>query len=407
MIPKKYSIFIQTDKPVYNPGDELLYRVLVLDSDLKPYRAENITIDIVDAEGNSMLSTEAGPDIKIGDKPIEEPVTAPSVFKTHKHDNSEEDDDDWESPSRKKRSTAKVKTYASIQRSNGKIFDGLYAYHYNIIDEANSGIWSLKVTIDNETDFAANKSFEVKEYILPRFQVIIETNREASETDSEIVLTVHANYTFGELVGGEVTVTPTVVDLKHKHLARKKAAKSAKADFYAPFKFQMKEELNIINAIRPYEVTFDVEFVEGLTGQKLSSSAKVRVYKSAQYFIDIKRERKSFKPGFPYSFSVDVKNFDGQPAMSQLLDLRVDIKYLLKTRRCKPIDPKIHLSEQSFFRVKQLDKGLADFTIDVPDTATAITITASFNDSKSLINVLRHQGETDEYLIIQANKTTG
>ena len=37
VVPKKYSVFIQTDKEVYKPGDEVLYRILILDSDIKPY----------------------------------------------------------------------------------------------------------------------------------------------------------------------------------------------------------------------------------------------------------------------------------------------------------------------------------------------------------------------------------
>lgn len=33
---KSYSVFIQTDKSVYNPGDKVLFRVIALNSQLKP-----------------------------------------------------------------------------------------------------------------------------------------------------------------------------------------------------------------------------------------------------------------------------------------------------------------------------------------------------------------------------------
>lgn len=409
MIPKKYSVFVQTDKPVYNPGDELLYRVLVLDSDLKPYHANVVKIEIYDGLGNFLPPEEATTKFKLsasifkkdGDDPDE---TDDDVFRDDETDSAEdEDNDSGDSPERSKRNAEKSKTSKTIQRDNGKIFDGLYSYHYNISDEANAGNWSLKVIVDNENVFATTKYFEVKEFILPRFEVIVETNREASETDSEILLSVYANYTFNEMVTGEVTVTPTVIDPKYRHLAQKKASKTAAANFHAAFTFQMREELNIINAIRPYEVTFDVEFVETLTGQKMKSEATVRVYKSTQYFIDIVRGRESFKPGFPFSFGVFVKDFNGKPARSQIVDLRVDIKYLLKARRCDKVPPEKLTGEETFFRVKQLDDdGFADFTLDVPPTATSITIAASYNQSKALINVVRHLGQTDEYLIIEA-----
>ena len=50
VIPKKYSVFIQTDKAVYKPGDEVLYRILILDPDRKPYHGECINV-IYDAKG--------------------------------------------------------------------------------------------------------------------------------------------------------------------------------------------------------------------------------------------------------------------------------------------------------------------------------------------------------------------
>lgn len=404
VIPKKYSIFIQTDKPVYNPGDELLYRVLVLDSDLKPYRAKEVKIEIYDGQGNFLPPEEPETKFQLSAskfKKLEaEPVdNGDGVFDDEKTE-SEEADASGESHERSKRN-AESNAKKPIQRDNGKIFDGLYAYHYNISDEANQGIWSLKVMIDNETDFVTTKHFEVKEFILPRFEVIVETNREASETDSEIRLSVYANYTFNEMVTGEVTVTPTVTDPEHRDKAKKKAPKKATANFHADFRFQMREELNIINAIRPYEVTFDVEFMETLTGQKMKSNATVRVYKSSQYFIEIVRGRESFKPGFPFSFGVFVTDFNGRPASSQIVDLRVDIKYLLKARRCDNVPKEKLEGEETFFRVKQLENGFADFTLDVPPTATSITIEASYNQSKGLINVVRHQGQTDEYLIIE------
>ena len=59
VIPKKYSVFIQTDKGVYKPGDEVLYRILILDLDSKPYDGECIHA-IYDAKGKLNKSNGMG-----------------------------------------------------------------------------------------------------------------------------------------------------------------------------------------------------------------------------------------------------------------------------------------------------------------------------------------------------------
>lgn len=54
--PKTMSVFIQTDKPVYNPGDEVRFRVVVVDADTKP--VVNISdglIQLADARGNAIM----------------------------------------------------------------------------------------------------------------------------------------------------------------------------------------------------------------------------------------------------------------------------------------------------------------------------------------------------------------
>lgn len=45
--------------------------------------------------------------------------------------------------------------------------------------------------------------------------------------------------------------------------------------------------------------------------------------------------------------------------------------------------------------------GKVEFSLDVPDTATAITLTATYFDTESVINILRLPGETGEYMEIK------
>ncbi len=55
------GLFIETDKPIYKPGQELHIRVLLLDVDLKPVSA-NVNVEVLDAKGNKVFRQETGTD---------------------------------------------------------------------------------------------------------------------------------------------------------------------------------------------------------------------------------------------------------------------------------------------------------------------------------------------------------
>lgn len=401
LIPKKYSVFVQTDKPVYNPGNEMLYRILVLDSELKPYKVRDIKIKIFDGKGNLLIFPKPKNDDDEDNVP--ETVTE-SVFE------SDEDFEPVHKTSRRPGNSNGETPNRLIHRNDSRIFDGLYSYHYNINDEVNVGNWSLKVVIDDEDDFATTKYFEVREYILPRFEVIVKTKHDVQTSDEEIALKVYANYTFGELASGDVKVKASVYDLTSPSVAQKNITRNAVASdakFEVDFKFNIKDELGIYNSIRPYGVTFNVEFTERLTGQTMTAEAKVRVYKNSVYFLDIVREEALFKPGFNYTVAVTVESFDHQPITSQTNEVKLEVKYLLKSRVCLKVPPEQLEGEQTINRAKRPTNGRAEFKLDVPDTATAIILTATYKDSSKVVNVKRHQGDRDEYIQLEAKKKLG
>lgn len=53
--PKTMSVFLQTDKPVYNPGDILKFRVVVVDVDTRPVTSiKTVAVSLEDSEENSI-----------------------------------------------------------------------------------------------------------------------------------------------------------------------------------------------------------------------------------------------------------------------------------------------------------------------------------------------------------------
>lgn len=53
---KHFSIFIQTDKPIYKPGDLVNFRVFAVDSETRPYDVPKSTITIYDSGDTKIKS---------------------------------------------------------------------------------------------------------------------------------------------------------------------------------------------------------------------------------------------------------------------------------------------------------------------------------------------------------------
>lgn len=383
-------MFIQTDKPVYKPGDDILYRILVLDQDLLPFEVTSLKHQIFDGKGNFLPT--------IVEKPAKKKVKSLKPEKIpmfHKKKSSNDDEQEAETGG------GDDKRKHLVEKGTGKISKGIYSYFHPVIDEPVFGNWSIKVTVNDEESFATTKFFEVKDYILPRYEVVIETAHDVQISDREIVLDICGNYTFGELVSGTLEVTASVYDPDYPKIIHRKISKTGVAEFHSIITYDIKNELKIRNSIKPYTVQFDVTFKETLTGQIAEKQAKVRVYKSNEYFIDFIRKAERFKPGFPYSFVVTVEKFDGTPISSQTSFLQLKIKYFKKAKRCKAVEENLLESELEYTREKKVKNGRVEFTLEDLDDVTGIVLAASYSDSTTVITINRHPGETDEYLEIK------
>lgn len=387
-------MFIQTDKPVYKPGDDILYRILVLDQDLLPFEVTSLKHQIFDGKGNLLPTVIVETPVKIAKKKGKslKPEKKP-MFGRKKSSNDDEQEAETGGGDDKRKHL--------VEKGAGKISKGIYSYFHPVIDEPVFGNWSIKVTVNDEESFATTKFFEVKDYILPRYEVVIETAHDVQISDREIVLDICGNYTFGELVSGTVEVTASVYDPDYPKIIHRKISKKGVAEFHSIISYDIKNELKIRNSIKPYIVQFDVTFKETLTGQIAEKQAKVRVYKSNEYFIDFIRKAERFKPGFPYSFVVTVEKFDGTPISSQTSFLQLKIKYFKKAKRCKAVEENLLESELEYTREKKVKNGRVEFTLEDLDDVTGIVLAASYSDSTTVITINRHPGETDEYLEIK------
>lgn len=53
----EFSIFIQTDKPIYKAGDLVKFRVFSVDSETKPYNLNSAVVTVLDSNGVKLKSS--------------------------------------------------------------------------------------------------------------------------------------------------------------------------------------------------------------------------------------------------------------------------------------------------------------------------------------------------------------
>ncbi|XP_038548725.1 alpha-2-macroglobulin-like isoform X2 [Micropterus salmoides] len=136
--------FVQTDKPIYLPGQTVHFRVVTLDTKLRPASQLYNTIEIEDPNNN-----------RIGQ---------------------------WLN-----------------KTSNGKILQ----LSYSLNSEAREGTYQVIVSIGKNKVY---HRFKVEKYVLPKFDVKINASDEVSIDQEEIKAEVCAKYTYGQPVPGSVQV---------------------------------------------------------------------------------------------------------------------------------------------------------------------------------------------------------
>lgn len=139
-------VFLETDKPIYKPGQTMHIRVLSLDPELKPLAGE-ATIEVQDAKG-----------IKVFKK----------VVKTDEF--------------------------------------GMVGVDLPLSTEPNLGVWKVVARTGKRT---AQLDVRVEEYVLPKYEVKVNLPKDWLLASERITGTVSAEYSFGKPVKGEVEIKAT------------------------------------------------------------------------------------------------------------------------------------------------------------------------------------------------------
>ncbi|XP_059324039.1 CD109 antigen isoform X1 [Ammospiza nelsoni] len=141
---KSTSVFIQTDKSMYKPGQDVLFRIVTVYPDLKPYQ---VSLNIYIRDPRKKLIQQ------------------------------------W-------------------LMEEGDL--GVVSKKFQLSMNPPLGDWSIEVEVNGQVHY---QRFKVMEYVLPKFDVLITTPLYYSLRDEDVTGVVSAKYTYGKPVKGTVTIT--------------------------------------------------------------------------------------------------------------------------------------------------------------------------------------------------------
>ncbi|XP_063305722.1 complement C3-like isoform X2 [Pelobates fuscus] len=252
-------IFIQTDKPLYTPGSSVLYRIFII--------------------GPSLL-----PDSRIVDVEISNPEGIVV----------------WKDP------------FSALDKS------GIISKSYTLPEIANVGTWQISSKFQDVPQEIFRTEFEVKEYVLPSFEVTLHMDQNFFYIDdNELSVNIMAKFLHGKPVEGSGhAIFGALIDNEKRSIPE-----SLTKINVVNGKSRVTLDRNVImSRFRDLNMLLGNSFYVKVTvltnqGSDLVETEKsgIPIVKSAFKFI-FSKTSKYFKPGLPYILLMTLQNPDGSPA---------------------------------------------------------------------------------------------
>ncbi|KAF1495766.1 Ovostatin, partial [Pygoscelis antarcticus] len=343
------SVFIQTDKPIYKPGQKVMFRVVTLDSQFRPVQ-ETVSF------GTSLSPTLQDPEQN-------------KIFQ-------------WLDVASK---------HGIVQLSFPLIPEPILG-SYHIIVEKSSG--------EKEYQF-----FTVEEYVLPKFEVTTSAPKRISFFDEEVRVNVCASYTYGQPVQGNVQI-----NVCQQHFYSLRCEQKQKETCKAVTGLLGKDGcLNTVISIKAFQLyrsyarmyaSLNVEGIvtENGTGIQMKAYDYVAVNQENDRVM-FKNMDLYYKRGIPYYGEIAVTDMDGKPLADRTVLLELNEKYLANYTTDKNGTAAFSIDTSNFFdpsfklRVRQAPDDCADFFIWRND-----------NEHQALFFVWRFYSRTNSFVKIEPVK---
>ncbi|XDV16019.1 hypothetical protein PO909_015911 [Leuciscus waleckii] len=251
-------IFVQTDKPIYTPASTVQYRIFSLTPNLKPLSQSGVTVEIMNPQGITFSSEKIYP----------------------------------------------VK--------------GIKSGKYAIPEVASLGIWKVITRFANTPQKEFTADFEVKEYVLPTFEVKLKPRKPFFYVgDESLTVDIEAKYLFGQKVEGNAFVMFGVMDGEKKtsipSSLQKVQIREGEGEAELSREMITKTFPDIIQLVgRSIYVSASLLTESG--SEMVEAERRGIQIVTSPYTIHFKKTPQFFKPGMPFDISVYVTNPDQTPA---------------------------------------------------------------------------------------------
>nr|XP_046263063.1 complement C3-like isoform X2 [Scatophagus argus] len=258
-------IFIQTDKTLYTPDSKVRYRMFAVMPHMEPVERD------VETQTDAVIVIEI-----VTPEDITFPVNV-----------------------------------VSLRR-------GIHHEEYHLGENASPGLWKVVTRFHSNPQQSFSAEFEVKEYVLPSFEVKLTSVSPFFYVDSEeLTVNIKATYLFGEEVDGTAYVVFGVIQDGQKKSFASSLQKVQINRGYGETKLMRGHITQTFTNIRdlvgsPIYVAVTVLTESG--GEMVEAELRGIKIVTSPYTIHFKKTPKYFKPGMSFDAVVEVLNPDDTPA---------------------------------------------------------------------------------------------
>uniref|UniRef100_A0A673XN65 Complement C4B (Chido/Rodgers blood group) n=1 Tax=Salmo trutta TaxID=8032 RepID=A0A673XN65_SALTR len=265
-------IFIQTDQPIYNPTQQVRYRIFTLNHSMRPHN-DVFHISIFNAAGNRIMKT--------------------------------------------------------LKRAEDGIFTDI---PFNIPDVSEMGVWRIVAHYQGDEKNAVTREFQVKKFVVPSFEVTVIPEQSYFLLSTELFnFTILAKYSYGESIKGafhcrfgvkEETQGPDGEKGKIVFIRGLELTGSVKGSAVlqeSKLIEQLKSNLNITLSYMVQsnaQLYMAVSVTDIISGELQEAEVSLPVV-SQRYTVDLSRTRSHYIPGVPLTVVVVVRLPNGSPAVGE------------------------------------------------------------------------------------------
>ncbi|XP_060581140.1 CD109 antigen-like isoform X3 [Ruditapes philippinarum] len=340
---KSISLFIQTDKAMYKPGQTVNFRAFAVFPNLTVYTGP-MDIDIYDPATN------------------------------------------------------KIKQWRGLSDPSGVVTKFMLMDSQPVL-----GDWKIKVMAHGRSE---EKAFTVAHYVLPKFEVTVELPTYILSSDDTVTGKVKATYTYGKPVKGTVDIR-LKIDHWYRpynyHGDEPQVTQTLSIDGEASFTMQLSQIKQAAHYLTGHSFLVEANVTESLNSITLNGDSQVKIYDHAVKLEYLPSNPNTFKPGLPYTAYLKVVQQDDTPITGKRESLIVKVQptWQENSGTSTPY-PWYSAPQHSYYMADQTftvpDAGIVPIQVDIPENSTHINVEAHYGKIVARLSLSKSYSPSDNYM---------